>query len=789
MAGKVIDVNIAEQSRQDLQDYAIYVARNRAIPEMVDGLKPVIRRILWCAANDFKGQGFIKTSNIMGQVIRKYNPHGDASVQMAIRNMINDFATKYPTMEGSGSWGSKANPNPAAPRYTECKISKFAVDVFARDIYEDRNSTDWADNYDKRAEEPLYLPARIPALLVLGQVGIAVGIKSSIPSHNLGEVIDTTIALMKDPKHKFCLIPDECMSCELLDTDWQKINETGNGTYIAQGIIETGEYQGHPALFIKSLPDFTYFDSVKDSIVKLVETNKMPYIHDHISRTKTVMVKGERITNFDEVITLKKGTDPNFVKEYLYANTAIRQTRQVRLIVIKDNKLCSMNYRDYLLGFINFRRMTVTRRLNSLLQKYKTSIHERMFLLQVLSKKKELDAIIATIRKQKTTDNQALIDFMADKLKITNLQAKYLLETGLNRLTEGHRLRYERELKELEAKVKQIMDILLHTSKIDELIIQEMLEIKAKYNTKRMCRIISKSEASGIAPGTFKLVFTKNNYIKKIGENEEVGSLNKDEVNFVIKVENDEDVIIFSSMGKVFKMPVHKIPIAAKGSNGVDIRVLNKYATSNIACAARESTLKKLVDSKMHNYLFTVSRRGFIKKIDIADILTAPPSGIIYSKLDEGDYIKDILFGPDKMDLLIYSGSKVLRISSKEVPYLKRSTKGNRASTASSLIDGMSFVLPQDTSLIVVTKDGYVNKLSLDIIKRSNRGKAGIKVIKLKKDDSILNIWPCAEDAILLSYQGRKNEEIPVVTIKEGSTIGSCERLLKSPTRVVLTYL
>lgn len=788
MAERVIDVNIAEQSRQDLQDYAIYVARNRAIPEMVDGLKPVIRRILWCAANDFRGQGFIKTSNIMGQVIRKYNPHGDASVQMAIRNMINDFSTKYPTMEGSGSWGSKANPNPAAPRYTECKISKFAVDVFARDIYEDKNSTDWVENYDKRAEEPLYLPARVPALLVLGQVGIAVGIKSSIPSHNLGEVIDTTIALMKDPKHKFCLIPDECMSCELLDTDWKKINETGNGTYVAQGIIETGEYQGHPALFIKSLPDFTYFDSVKDSIIKLVESGKMPYIQDHVSRTKTVMVKGERITNFDEVITLKKGTDPNFVKEYLYANTAIRQTRQVRLIVIKDNKLCTMNYRDYLLDFINFRRMTVTRRLNSLLQKYKTSIHERRFLLYVLSKKKELDSIIDMIRKQKTTDNQVLIDFMANKLKITNLQAKYLLETGLNKLTEGYRLKYEAELKELEANVARIMDILLHKDKIDGLIIQEMLEIKNKYNTKRMCRIISKSEASGIAPGTFKLVFTKNNFIKKIGENEEVGSLNRDEVNFVIKVENDEDVMVFSSLGKVFKMPVHKIPIAAKGSNGVDIRVLNKYATSNIACAVSESTVKKLVDSKYHNYLFVVSRRGFIKKIDISDILTAPPSGIIYSKLDEGDYVQDILFGPDKMDLLIYSGTKVLRINSKEVPYLKRSTKGNRASTASSLIDGMNFVLPKATSLIVVTKDGYVNKLSLDIIPRSNRGKAGTKVIKLKKDDSILNIWPCTEDDVLVSYQGRKNETIQVSSIKEGSTISSGERLLKSPTRVVLTH-
>ena len=157
--------------------------------------------------------------------------------------------------------------------------------------------------------------------------------------------------------------------------------------YVAQGIIETGEYQGHPALFIKSLPDFTYFDSVKDSIIKLVESGKMPYIQDHVSRTKNSYGYGERITNFDEVINFKKGTDPNFVKEYLYANTAIRQTRQARLIVIKDNKLCTMNYRDYLLDFINFRRMTVTRRLNSFASKnIKLLFMKKISCFYVLSK-------------------------------------------------------------------------------------------------------------------------------------------------------------------------------------------------------------------------------------------------------------------------------------------------------------------------------------------------------------------------------------------------------------------
>lgn len=782
MAERVIDVNIATQSNQDMRDYAIYVIRNRAIPDMIDGLKPVIRRILFCAANDFRGQGFIKTSNIMGQVIRKYNPHGDTAVNDAIRNMINDFATKYPTMEGSGSWGSKANNQAAAPRYTECKISKFATDVFIKDIYEDPNSTDWVDNYDKRCKEPLYLPARIPALLVLGQVGIAVGVKTSIPSHNLGEVIDATIGLIKNPNHKFCLIPDECMPCEIIDTDWKTINETGNGTYISQGIIETGTYDKKPALFIRSLPDFVYFDSVYKSIVKLVTSGAAPFIQDHVSRTTRDKKTGE--IRFEEVIKLKDNIDPNYAKEFLYANTSIRQTRQVRIIVIKDNKLCYMNYREYLLNFINFRRTSVARKFNSILQKYKTSIHERKFLLYVLSHKKELDNVINMIRKQKTTDRQELIDYTSSQLKITNLQAKSLLEYDLGKLTEGYRIKYENELKELEVKVKEIMDILIHPEKIDHVIIDEMLEIKRKYNNKRMCHLISKSEASGIAPGTFRLIFTKKGYVKKIGENENITTLNKDEIKFITKAENDEDVVLFSSLGKVFKLPVHKIPLSDKNSNGNDIRLLNKYLTPDIACAIPESTLNKMVESKTHSYLFVVSRKGYIKKIDITDVLTAPPSGIIYSKLDENDYVQGILVGPEKMDILVYAGTKVLRIHPKEIPYLKRSTKGNRVSTAASVIDGMSFVLPNMTDVVVVTKNGYVNKISLDIIKRSNRGKAGDRIIKLKKDDSIIFISPLRNDNVLHSIQGRKEDEIIVSDIPEGSTVGCGTKLFNITNRV-----
>ena len=781
MSEKIIEVNMAEQSNSDLTAYAIYVTRFRSIPDIRDGLKSVIRRILWCVAHDFKGQGFIKTSALTGEVIKRYNPHGDTSVLMAVRNMINYFSTKYPTMEGSGSWGHKANPTPSAARYTECKISQFGLDIFIQDIFDDRRSTDWQNNYDNKCKEPCYLPAKIPTLLILGQLGIAVGIKCAIPSHNLGEVIDTTIKLIHDPNAPFCLIPDECMPCEIMETDFQKINDTGMGTYVSQGIVDIGEYRNHPALYVRSLPDFTFFDSIKEKILDLVDKGKMPYIFDMISKSK-VDLKTEK-TTFEEIIVLKKGTDPKYVREELYTNTGIRQTRQVKLLVINHNRLQAINYREYLLEFIKFRRMTIVRKFNAKLQSYKTIVHERELYLKLMTSG-EIDKIISMIKKQDTRDDSVLVQYLIDKLKVTPLQAKFLLNTDIRKLSKGYLKKYQEELKVYNEEINKIMNLLTDPKNIDNYIINEMLEIKRKYNDKRLCRIISKSEANGIAPGIFKLIFTKKNFVKKVGENESIGSLTNDEVNFIVTADNTENIFVFSAMGKIYKIPVHKIPISDKRSNGISIAIINKYCTSDICCVARESTLKKLSESRFRNFMFIITKNGFLKKMDIDDVLSASTSGIVYSKLDQGDIVKSILFGPDKMDLMIYVGNKVLRLSPNDAPYLKRFTKGNRASTATSIVDGMNFLRKEDDVLITVTKKGFVNKLNMSIIPRSQRGRAGLKIVKLDKDDTILSIFPCKNTEQLVIQDGKNNITIPINNIPVKSSICKGTQLCKNPIRV-----
>ena len=777
------NVNMNEQARIDSQAYAIYVARNRAIPDFEDGLKPVIRKILWCAAHDFKNQGFIKTANVVGQVMRKYNPHGDAGVNSAIRNMINDFSTKYPIMEGSGSWGTKVDPYAAQPRYNECKISQFALDVFIKDINEDKRATDWMNNYDNKCVEPVYLPSRIPTLLILGQMGIAVGIKSTVPSHNLGDVIDITIKLMKDPNTPFTLIPDECMPCEIIDTDWQKINETGQGSYIAQGIIDIGEYNNNPCLIVRSLPDFTFYDKIDEKIRELAKNGKMPFITDLISRSG-VDKKDPRKYNFEEIIVLKKGTDPNFVKEFLYTNTGIRQTRQVNLIMIKNNNLATMGYRQYLLEFIQFRRMSVMRKLNAKLQILNTRLHETELYIKLLTSG-EVDAVIKMIRKNKSNNKDEITQFLCDKLKVTMIQAKYLAGITLPELSKGYLEKCKAAVKSYEVKKQYILSVLLDPTKIDDIIIDEMLEIKNKYNDKKKCWVISQNQLRGIAPGQFNVIITKNNFVKKININEQLPPSQMGMVILNNIVDNADNLIVFSNQGKAFKLQTYKIPISEPSAAGTDIRTLNKYCTSPIIGMIPESTLNKLSESNQ-NYIFMVSRQGYIKSISLNEMVNTPPSGLIYSRVEPGDEIESVLFGPLGLEILLYTKNKVIRMDPREFPLLRRSTKGSRVSTASTIIDGMNFIIPKTTDLVVVTKNGFVNRIPLNVLNQTSRGKAGSQVIKLVKGDSIHQVWSCNPYNKLIVREGRGQKEIPVETIQLGTTVSPGIKMFVDVNKVIL---
>jgi len=267
MAEIIKQANINEQSREDMQRYAIYVARNRSIPEYRDGLKPVQRRIIWTMYHDTKSiNNTTKSSKIVGDVMGKYHPHGDTAIYGAMKTITNWFEIYMPLITKQGNFGNFHGDGASASRYTEAKLSPFAVDCVVSELKETDKVVDWDDNYDNTTVEPGYLPSALPLLLINGASGIACGMKVEIPAHNINEVIDAAIEILHNPSADIVLVPDTCMPCEIIDSDWRALTNTGNGSFKVRGIIDISEHDGYPALIIRSIPDSTYLGTITEKI-------------------------------------------------------------------------------------------------------------------------------------------------------------------------------------------------------------------------------------------------------------------------------------------------------------------------------------------------------------------------------------------------------------------------------------------------------------------------------------------------------------------------------------------
>ena len=303
-----------------------------------------------------------------------------------------------------------------------------------------------------------------------------------------------------------------------------------------------------------------------------------------------------------------------------------------------------------------------------------------------------------------------------------------------------------------------------------------------------MCRIITALEAKGITPGIFKLIFTRNGYVRKLAENELITGINNDDISYSLLASNEEDIIVFTNIGKVSRLSVSKIPLYAKGSVGTDIRTLNKYITSPIICAVRESILIQFTEKKFSNFIYIISKLGYIKRIDMTDIINTPISGFVYSKLDPNDEVQTILFGPDKLEVGVYVDNRLIRIPGTGIPCLKRSTKGNKVQTNGSIISGMNFLLPNATDLVIVTKQGMVNRLPIQItMPNTNKDKRyGVKVIKLGQNDNIISVWTCRSGQKLVVNDTRSIKSIPIESIQFGTSLSMGIQMFSNPTRVTL---
>lgn len=788
MNEKIIDANILQQTTEDLTSYSIYVARRRSLPDPRDGLKPVHRKILYTLFNDFsnKGNSTVKSAAVVGRVIERYHPHGDTSVYDAMKPMINWFQIYKPLLNPQGSFGNIWGQGAAAQRYTEVGLTKYCIDCIISDLQFAKGSTDWQDNYDGKYKEPIYFPSAVPNLLINGSFGIAVGLRTQVPSHNINEVIDATIKLIDNPDADIILVPDDCQGCDIIATDFAKISHTGKGKFKVRAKVEVCEIDKHPALKVTSLPSLTFFDSIKNKIEAMVEKNMLPQVIDVINASYVdKSKKSDDKEHFEVHIILKKGADPNYVREILYNTTDLQKTISVNFEVVYDESPVNLNYKEYLKIFLEFRKERKLRMFAGKHEACRTKMHTMELYVRVLESG-YIDKIIDMIRKQKSTDDIEYINFMVKHIRgITPLQAKFILNTDIRKLSMGYLKKYKEELENAKKEAAEYYKIITHPENIYQYIKQELLEIKAKYGEPRRSKIISMDDINAIPAGTFKIAITEKGFIKKTGENESIGSMKDDKPRFVLIVDNRDSLLLFSRLGKVYNLPVHKIPFSSRGSNGIDLRtILKNYTGDGICTLSTKSGIdnfaKYLKSKRQVCNVFVLTAFGLFKRMELDTLMDIPQSGLIYTRLNDGDAVSDIIFANPANQLLIYSKNKILRIKGTDAPLLNRATKGNIAMSSKYPIDGFACITNPNGYVLAVTNSGYINKVPIPVIPVGTRSRSGNNIIKLKKNDNIKKILICDSKSTLLVHTMKKDYSIPVSEIQDGSSISGGYKLIDS---------
>lgn len=787
----IIQNSASAQFRNDYVRYAIYVMYSRVNPDYRDGLKPIHRRILWGMWKNSKAiDHTVKSATVVGDVMGKYHPHGDASVYDSIKPMTNWFECKLPLIDNQGSFGNLQGNGASASRYTECKLSKFGMEYVLGDIREAPECVDWEPNFDNTLMEPQFLPAAVPLLLINGTFAIGVGKKPQVPTHNLAEVIDATLALIKDSTCEITLVPDHCMPCEIVETDFTAISRTGFGYYTVRGIIDIevynkDHYAKRPAtaLVIKSVPNLIFLNSITDKIDAMIEAKKIVQIEEVFEECTE--------TEMRYVIILKPGADPEYVRNMIYRNTSMEIKDRVNFEALDGLNPIRMSYKGYLLSFIDHRKRTKFRVFTNRLQKVQTRIFEREAFITIL-KSGKVDEVIAKLRaRQHGVSDDELVDWLIKTLNITTLQAKYIINIPVKSLAIGRLPAMQKEMYELCKKRDEYMDIVTSEEKLTQVVVDELLEIKAKYGTPRICRIVPPDGINEIPRGAMTVVFTERNFVKKVPLGSPVGAAKGDSIRCRVDLDNTDSILIFDNMGRVFKLPVHKIGFADTKSPGIDVRFLLKNLNANVASIIPESMLQLNANRA---FVVTLTRGGLIKRMECSDFASISASGLIYAKLDEGDYIQSVTLMANDTAALVFSDRRVMNLPVEEIPLMKRNSKGNKT-FRTSMTDGMTVIPPRSVldhdnpSLVVCTENGKFNKIPILSIPDLMIPKKSFSVCKLSKD-RIQDIHIVNEACNIVVKTLAEQHVIPVSQIPFGSTISTGTKVLSTQRdKIVRTYI
>ncbi|TXT19921.1 MAG: DNA gyrase subunit A [Erysipelotrichaceae bacterium] len=793
---KIRQVNIASEMKTSFLDYAMSVIVARALPDVRDGLKPVHRRILY-AMNDLgitSEQAHKKSARIAGEVIGKYHPHGEGSVYDAMVRMAQDFSYRYMLIDGHGNFGNIDGDSAAAMRYTEARMSKIAMEM-VRDIKKD--TIDYVDNYDGEEREPLVMPARFPNLLVNGSTGIAVGMATNIPPHNLGEVIDATIAIMDNPEitimellENYISGPDFPTGALILGRSGIKqAYETGRGSILVRSRVETEEMSnGKHQLIVTEIPYQVNKSELIKKIAVLATEKDIEGITD--LRDESSERGGIRI-----VIELRKDVQSEVILNQLYRMTALQTSFGVNMLALVNNNPKQLSLKEILQHYIDHQEVVIRRRTQYDLNKARERAHILEGLRIALD---NIDRIITLIRSS-NNDDEAMNGLMSE-FALTEIQAKAILEMRLRRLVGLERTKIEDEYQALVLAIADFLDILSNQPRLVGIIRTELTEIKDRFNDKRRSEIVEADtdiEDEDLIPReAIIMTMTVNGYIKRTpvytyrtqnrgGKGIRGMTVNEEDVvDQFLTMSTHDQLMLFTNFGKVYRIKGYRVPSASRIAKGLPVQNL-----LNLDKNEKVRALVALTPEHDGKYLFFVTRKGLVKRVAAEEFDSIRQSGKIAIGLNEGDELIAVK-ATSGIDEIIIAGTngKAVRFSEDDVRPMGRNAAGVKGFNADgSDVVGMA-TDKEGHYILSVTQNGYGKKTLLTDYRLTNRGAKGVKTINITDKNGPLVVVKAVvgdEDLLMVTdtgtiirislenvgVYGRDTQGVRMISVNEGSSL------------------
>lgn len=770
-------INIEDEMTKSYVDYAMSVIIGRAIPDVRDGLKPVHRRVLYAMAEmgNRWNRPYKKSARIVGDIIGKYHPHGDAAVYETIVRMAQEFNMRYPLIDGQGNFGSIDGDPPAAMRYTEVRMARLAEELLA-DL--EKDTVNFVPNYDESMVEPSLLPARLPLLLLNGASGIAVGVATNIPPHNLREVIDGVIALIRNPDlsieelASFIPGPDFPTAGFINGREGiMQAYQTGRGIIRlrARAVIEKNPKKDRESIVITELPYQVNKADLIEKISELVKEKKIEGIADLRDESDR---EGIRV-----VIDLRKDEPGEVILNQLYKHTPMESTFGIIMLAIENNQPRIYNLKEMLTSFVEFRKLVVTRRTRFELNQARERAHILAGLLVALGR---IDEIIATIKAAR--DPQEAARALSENFGLTETQAKAILDIRLQRLTGLEQAKIEEDYKNVTAEIKKLETILSDPQRILEVIIGELEDIKERYGDERRTVIIDEVKdieiEDLIAEEDMVVTVSHAGYIKRSplgvyrsqrrGGRGKLGMLTKEEdfVENVFIASTHDYLLVFTDRGRVYWLKVYQIPEASRTAKGKALINLISFHAGE-----RVRAILPVREFSPNLYAVMVTRKGIVKKTSLAAYANPRSTGIIAVSIDDGDTLVDVKETNGEGEIfLVTRFGKAIRFDEREVRDMGRMARGVRGIQLEPGDSIVGIELPTTGSTILtVTERGFGKRTPVDEYRSQSRGGKGI--INLKTAPRVGYVSGICqvsgdEDVILISDGGNiirlSVSEIPV---------------------------